>query len=74
MHTTVTELLREFPKVRRAVLSGETVIIQSKQGNMRLTLDRSDSKPLVGALRGLVRTCGDLSNPTTSLEDWTPSL
>ena len=74
MHTTITELLREFPKVKRAVLSGETVIIQSRDGNMRLTLDRPEPQPLVGGLRGLVSTHGNLSTPTTEPADWNPSL
>ena len=39
METTVTELLREFPRVRRAALAGETVIIKSREGNLRLSLD-----------------------------------
>ena len=48
METTVTELLREFPKVQRAVLAGETVIIRNRKGGMRLTLDDSDYMTLVG--------------------------
>jgi hypothetical protein len=74
MQATITELLREFPKVKRAVLSGETVIIRSREGNMRLTLDRPESLLLVGGLRGLVRTREDLTTPTTVPEDWNPSL
>jgi hypothetical protein len=74
MQTTVTELLREFPKVRRAVLAGETVIIRSREGNMRLTLDRGDNPPLVGALRGLVQTQEDLTAPNTADNEWSPSL
>ena len=74
METTVTELLREFPKVRRAVLSGETVLIRSREGVMRLTLDPPEPQGLVGALRGLVRTRKDLTTPTTAPSDWIPSL
>jgi len=74
MQTTVTELLREFPKVRRAVLSGETVIIRSREGNMRLTLDHGEDQPRVGALRGLVQTQEDLAAPTTAATEWSPSL
>ncbi len=74
MQTTVTELLREFPKVRRAVLSGETVIIRSREGNMRLTLDHGEDQPRVGALRGLVQTQEDLAAPTTVATEWSPSL
>ena len=38
MDSTVTELLRDFPRVKRAVLAGEAVIIKSREGNFRLTL------------------------------------
>jgi len=74
METTITELLREFPKVRRAVLSGETVIIRSREGVMRLTLDPPEPQALIGALRGLVLTREDLTTPTTAPSDWNPSL
>jgi hypothetical protein len=74
MQTTVTELLREFPKVRRAVLSGETVIIRSREGTMRLTLDHGEDQPRVGALRGLVQTPEDLTAPTTVATEWDASL
>jgi len=74
MQTTVTELLREFPKVRRAVLAGETVIIRSREGNMRLTLDHGDNQSLVGALRGLVQTQDDLTAPTAADNEWSPAL
>ena len=74
VHTSVTELLRDFPKIRRAVLSGEKVIIRSREGNMCLTLDHSEPRVLVGALRGLAQTEGDLSAPTTTSDEWNPSL
>ena len=74
METTVTELLRDFPKIRRAVLSGETVLIRSREGTMRLTLDEAEHQVLVGGLHGLVRTHGDLTVPTTVPEEWNPSL
>ena len=74
METTITELLREFTKVRRAVLSGETVSTQSREGNMRLSLDRPEPQLLVGALRSLVPARKDLTTPTTGPDDWNPSL
>ena len=74
METTVTELLRDFPKIRRAVLSGETVLIRSREGDMRLTRDSSEPKSLLGALRGLARTGQDIVVPTTAPEEWKPSL
>lgn len=74
MTATVTELLREFPKIKKAVLLGETVIIQSKDGNMRITLDNPEPQSLFGSLHGLVRYSDDLTIPTTKDTDWKPSL
>ena len=54
MEATVTELLREFPRVRRAVLAGETVIIKAREGDMRLTMDGSQTSSRIGCMRGLV--------------------
>ena len=59
MHSTVTELLRDFPRVKRAVLAGEAVIIKSREGNFRLTLDTPVAERLVGGLRGLVARTDD---------------
>lgn len=73
MQTTITELLREFSKVQRAVLSGETVIIRSREGNMRLSLDHGEDQARVGALRGLVQTREDLTAPTTEDSEWISS-
>ncbi len=56
------------------MLAGETVIIRSREGNMRLTRDHGDNQPLVGALHGLVQTREDLTVPTTPDNDWSPSL
>jgi hypothetical protein len=66
MESTVTELLREFPRVRRAVFAGETVIIKSREGNMRLTLDTPVAERLLGCLKGLVaRTDNDMRDGAT---------
>jgi hypothetical protein len=71
----VTELLREFPRVRRAVMAGETVIIKSREGNMRLTLDVQNPVSLVGCMKGrIIRTDDDLDRPTTEEKDWEPHL
>lgn len=70
MKTSVTTLLREFPKVRRAVLGGETVIVETREGNLRITADHGEEPPLLGCLAGRVRVCGDLTQPTTTLDEW----
>lgn len=74
MDITITELLREFPRVRRAVFAGETVIIRSREGNMRLTLDSSPVS-LVGGLKGLlVKSDDTIDQPTTEENDWNLAL
>ena len=75
METTVTELLREFPRVRRAALSGETVLIKSREGNLRLSLDTPAPGSLVGCLRGLLTgTDDDIDGPTSDAGSWDSDL
>lgn len=51
METTVTQLLREFPKIRRAALRGERVVIRTRGGNLVLQREAPE-KPLLGSLAG----------------------
>jgi hypothetical protein len=75
MESTVTELLRDFPRVRRAVLAGEVVIIKSREGNFRLTLDTPATGSLVGCLKGLVsRTDDGIDHPTSDALSWESRL
>jgi hypothetical protein len=75
MESTVTELLRDFPRVKRAVLAGEVVIIKSREGNFRLTLDTPASDNLIGCLKGLVaRTDEDIDGPTSDGLSWESKL
>ncbi len=75
METTVTELLREFPRVRRAALSGETVIIKSREGNLRLSLDAPATGSLIGCMRGLLaRADDDIDGPTSDAGNWDSDL
>jgi len=75
MKTNVSTLLREFPKVRRAALSGEEVIIVTREGNLRLSADRPSGTRLIGAMRGQFgRIDDEISTPTTTDEDWKASM
>ncbi|MBJ7327796.1 MAG: hypothetical protein JHC52_10690 [Chthoniobacterales bacterium] len=75
MEASVTELLREFPRLRRAALAGEKVIIRSREGDLQLTRDPSQPASLVGAMRGLLtHSADDLDRPTTEDQDWNASL
>lgn len=74
MKTTVSTLLREFPKVRRAALSGETVIIKTREGDLRLSRDEPSHRTVLGCMKGqLVASDDGIDRPTSSDSDWTTS-
>ena len=75
MESSVTELLREFPRVKRAVLAGETVIIKSREGNFRLTMDSPATGGLLGCMNGLtLRSDNTIDHPTTEPSVSDPKL
>ena len=75
MEATVTELLREFPRLRRAALAGERVIIKSREGDLQLTRDTTKAVSLIGAMQGqLVHSADDIDRPTATDADWGASL
>ena len=73
MQTNVSTLLREFPKIRRAAMRGERVIIKTREGNLILEAEKSVSGGILGTMKEvIIRSAEDLDRPTT--EDWSPSL
>lgn len=75
MSETVSTLLREFPRIRRKVFSGESVTIKTKEGNMRITRERADGASLLGSMKGRILQANDqLVEPTTGPDEWRPSL
>jgi hypothetical protein len=75
METNVSTLLREFPKVRRAALAGERVIVHTREGDLWITAAKDASKPLLGSLQGMLQQSeDDLDQPTATDEGWNPSL
>lgn len=75
MRTNVSTLLRDFPRVRRAALAGETVIIETREGNLVLTAEVAEKQPLYGAMRGRIRSSADdLDRPTLSDSEWGTGL
>jgi len=57
-HTTVTTLLREFPKIRRAAMAGERIIIRTRQGNLVLTAEKPTGSGILGCLKDRGRDLG----------------
>ena len=60
MQINVSGLLRNFARVRRAALAGETVVIATREGNLVLAAQPEGGDPLRGAAsRGTVRSEAD---------------
>ncbi|WP_269523493.1 hypothetical protein [Coraliomargarita parva] len=75
METNVSTLLREFPKVRRAVLSGEDVIVHTREGDLRITAEKPKGGSLLGCMQGCFGyVSDDIVGPTTTDDEWKPSL
>ena len=75
MKTNVSTLLREFPKVRRAAMSGEEVIIVTREGDLRLTAVTCSGESILGSRKDRIRFADDLlDSPTLPENEWKPSL
>ena len=75
MKTNVSTLLREFPKVRRAALAGEEVIIVTREGNLRLTAEPPSGQSILGSFGNeIIFSDESIDKPTTAAADWHPSL
>ncbi len=75
MRTNVSTLLREFPKVRRAAMAGEEVIIVTREGNLRLTAEPRNGASILGSFKAeIVMVDDDIDQPTTASSDWEASL
>lgn len=75
METNVSTLLREFPKVRRAALSGEDVIVHTREGDLRITADKPKGGSILGCMRNSFgHVADDIVGPTSTDDVWNPSL
>ena len=74
MHINVSGLLRNFAKVRRAALAGDTVVIATRDGNLVLAAQPQDSDPLRGAApHATVRSDANLDTVVQTREPVTRS-
>ncbi|MCW1884423.1 hypothetical protein OKA04_06745 [Luteolibacter flavescens] len=75
MKTNVTTLLRDFPKVRRAALAGEEVIVHTRDGDLRITAVPRTGESILGSLKDEITFADDdLDQPDGKPTDWKPSL
>ncbi len=73
--TNVSTLLREFPRVRRAALSGERVVIETQEGNLVLTAEAAENKPHYASMKTrIVSTADDLDAQTLPDDGWDSSF
>ena len=75
MQPNVNTLLREFPKIRKAAMAGEEVIIMTREGNLRLTAVDRPGASIIGCMKDMVLfSADDIDQPTTTDDEWRPSL
>ena len=75
MYTNVSTSLREFPRVRRAALAGEDVIIETREGNLILRAEASEKGPVLGSMANrIIETADDIDAPTLPETEWGPAL
>lgn len=56
-------------------MAGEEVIIVTREGNLRLTAVDSCGTSILGALKDMVVfSADDIDQPTTTDDEWRPSL
>lgn len=75
MQTNVSELLRNFPKIRRAALAGERVVIHTREGNLVLMAEECAGRSLFGSLASNVDS-GEMTEADSGAgaADWNASL
>jgi hypothetical protein len=75
MRANVSELLRNFPAIRRAALAGERVVIETREGNLVLTAEKPEPRTLFGALSDSIDSKAlTEAESGASDEDWKASL
>ena len=71
MRVNVSGLLRDFARVRKAALSGERVVVTTREGNLVLTAETSAASELFGALSNIILSSDDdIDRPTLPNEHW----
>ena len=75
MDTTVSTLLREFPRIRRAALSGQRVTVHTREGDLLITRAPSSEQDVLGCMKGVLVASSDLLDQLTSAPDeWKAGL
>jgi hypothetical protein len=75
METNVSTLLRDFPRIRRAALSGQRVMVHTREGDLLITRAPSAEQTVLGCMRGtLAASADDLDQPTSSTDEWKVAL
>jgi hypothetical protein len=71
MITNVSTLLRDFTRVRRAVLSGDEVVVKTREGNLRIIADKPAGSSVLGRCKAMkMQTDDTIDQPTAPVEEW----
>ncbi len=68
-------LLQNFGEIARKVREGEVVIVETKEGDLRLRAENAGGNEILGSLSDVILgSSDDIVDPTTKPEDWNASL
>ncbi|TVR55626.1 MAG: hypothetical protein EA426_14820 [Spirochaetaceae bacterium] len=75
MKTNVSGLLRDFPRIRRAALAGEEVLVETREGNLLIVAETPPSASLYGSMKDEIESSADdLDSPTLPSSEWGAAL
>ena len=75
MKTNVSGLLRDFPRIRRAALAGEEVLVETREGNLLIVAESPPSGSLYGSMKDEIESSEDsIDTPTLPTSEWGASL
>jgi hypothetical protein len=75
MKTNVSGLLRDFPRIRRAALAGEEVLVETREGNLLIVAENPPTQQLYGCMRDEIVASDDtIDEPTLPTTEWNASL
>jgi hypothetical protein len=75
MKTNVSGLLRDFPRIRRAALAGEEVVVQTREGNLLIVAEQPPTRALFGCMKNEIAESADtIDEPTLPATEWNAAL
>ena len=74
MQVNMLDAKNQLSKLVKAAVSGEEVIIETREGNLRLVADTPSGSTILGCMKAqLLRIDDDVVSLTTTADEWDPA-